>query len=172
MGCWPLTTPPHDERISELYDRLLSKANVRSIMYVAIRVGDEVPAAFVLSTTRQARQWTTADSILARSVADQTGIAIRQAQLYQKASATSVREALANRLSLAIRASSESARSAAYGHTRTRSRAGRLACSPAPITIRRTLSRLPNSNTSRLVAAATRSIELSYDDRDRATPAE
>ncbi|HXM36478.1 MAG TPA: PAS domain S-box protein, partial [Pyrinomonadaceae bacterium] len=32
-------------------------------------------------------------------------IAIRQAQLYQKASATSVREALANRLSLAIRAS-------------------------------------------------------------------
>ena len=95
----------HDERISELYDRLLSKANVRSIMYVAIRVGDEVPAAFVLSTTRQARQWTEADSILARAVADQTGIAIRQAQLYQKASATSVREALANRLSLAIRAS-------------------------------------------------------------------
>jgi len=95
----------HDERISELYDRLLSKANVRSIMYVAIRVGNEVPAAFVLSTTRQARQWTKSDLILARAVADQTGIAIRQAQLYQKASATSVREALANRLSLAIRAS-------------------------------------------------------------------
>jgi PAS domain S-box-containing protein len=95
----------HDERIADLYDRLLSKADVRSIMYVAIRVGDKVPAAFVLSTTRQARKWTTADSILARSVADQTGIAIRQAQLYQKASATSVREALANRLSLAIRAS-------------------------------------------------------------------
>lgn len=95
----------HDERISELYDRLLSKANVRSIMYVAIRVGDEVPAAFVLSTTRADRHWTTADSILARAVADQTGIAIRQAQLYQQASATSVREALANRLSLAIRAS-------------------------------------------------------------------
>lgn len=95
----------HDDRISEIYDRLLSKANVRSIMYVAIRVGDEVPAAFVLSTTRQCRQWSNADSILARAVADQTGIAIRQAQLYQKASATSVREALANRLSLAIRAS-------------------------------------------------------------------
>jgi PAS domain S-box-containing protein len=95
----------NDARISELYDRLLSKENVRSIMYVAIRVGNEVSAAFVLSTTRHARQWTEADSILARSVADQTGIAIRQAQLYQKASATSVREALANRLSLAIRAS-------------------------------------------------------------------
>jgi PAS domain S-box-containing protein len=95
----------HDERISELYERLLSKANVRSIMYVAIRVGDEVPAAFVLSTTRAARAWTNSDSILARGVADHTGIAIRQAQLYQKAEATSVREALANRLSLAIRAS-------------------------------------------------------------------
>jgi PAS domain S-box-containing protein len=95
----------HDPRIAELYTQLLSKANVRSIMYVAIRVGDEVPAAFVLSTTRASRQWTEADTMLARAVADQTGIAIRQAQLYQKADATSVREALANRLSLAIRAS-------------------------------------------------------------------
>ncbi|MCU1265963.1 MAG: Histidine kinase [Acidobacteria bacterium] len=95
----------HDSRISDLYHQLLSKANVQSIMYVAIRVGDEVPAAFVLSTTRNSRQWTTADTLVARAVADQTGIAIRQAQLYQKAEATSVREALANRLSLAIRAS-------------------------------------------------------------------
>jgi PAS domain S-box-containing protein len=94
-----------DERISELYDRLLSKANVRSIMYVAIRVGSDVPAAFVLSTTRVARDWNAADVALAKAVADQTGIAIRQAQLYQKAEATSTREALANRLSLAIRAS-------------------------------------------------------------------
>ncbi len=95
----------NDERIAELYNQLLSKAHVRSIMYVAIRVGDEVPAAFVLSTTRGSRQWTEADKVLARAVADQTGIAIRQAQLYQKAEATSVREALANRLSMAIRAS-------------------------------------------------------------------
>jgi PAS domain S-box-containing protein len=95
----------HDSRISDLYDQLLSKANVQSIMYVAIRVGDEVPAAFVLSTTRSARDWTPSDTMLARAVADQTGIAIRQAQLYQKAEANSIREALANRLSLAIRAS-------------------------------------------------------------------
>jgi PAS domain S-box-containing protein len=95
----------HDERISELYDRLLSKANVRSIMYVAIRVGDDVPAAFVLSTTRSAREWTEADITLAKAVADQTGIAIRQAQLYQKAEVISTREALANSLSVAIRAS-------------------------------------------------------------------
>ena len=95
----------HDSRISDLYSQLLSKANVRSIMYVAIRVDDEIPAAFVLSTTRAVRHWTEADAMLARAVADQTGIAIRQAQLYQKAEATSVREALANRLSIVIRAS-------------------------------------------------------------------
>ena len=95
----------HDGRISDLYQQLLSKAHVKSIMYVAIRVGDEVPAAFVLSTTRAPRQWSESDTQLARNVADQTGIAIRQAQLYQKAEATSTREALANSLSNAIRAS-------------------------------------------------------------------
>ena len=95
----------HDQRISDLYHSLLSKANVRSIMYVAIRVGEEVPAAFVLSTTRASRRWSSSDTLLARNVADQTGIAIRQAQLYQKAETTSVREALANSLSNAIRAS-------------------------------------------------------------------
>src|SRR5215813_1218996 len=95
----------HDGRIADLYNQLLSKAHVKSIMYVAIRVGEEVPAAFVLSTTRAPRQWSEADILLARNVADQTGIAIRQAQLYQKAEATSVRESLANSLSKAIRAS-------------------------------------------------------------------
>lgn len=95
----------HDSRIADLYHQLLSKANVQSIMYVAIRVGDDVPAAFVLSTTQAPRQWSESDALLARNIADQTGIAIRQAQLYQKAETTSVREALANSLSSAIRAS-------------------------------------------------------------------
>lgn len=94
-----------DKRIAGLYDQMLGKANVRSIMYVAIRVGDDMPAAFALSTTRSVRQWTEADIALATAVADQTGIAIRQAELYQKAETTSTREALVNRLSLAIRAS-------------------------------------------------------------------
>jgi PAS domain S-box-containing protein len=104
-GVLAFEDPAHDTRISDLYHQLLSKANVQSIMYVAIRVGDEVPAAFVLSTTRAARQWTVSDTLLARNIADQTGIAIRQAQLYQKAEATSIREALVNSLSNAIRAS-------------------------------------------------------------------
>jgi PAS domain S-box-containing protein len=104
-GVLAFADPAHDGRIADLYDELLSKANVQSIMYVAIRVGDDVPAAFVLSTTRVPRQWSDSDVLLARNIADQTGIAMRQAQLYQKAEATSVREALANSLSNAIRAS-------------------------------------------------------------------
>src|SRR6185369_8514989 len=95
----------NDPRIADLYQNILSKANVKSIVYVAIRVGDDVPAAFALSTTKEIRQWSDADIALAKTVADQTGIAIRQAQLYQKAESTSIREALVNRLTMAIRAS-------------------------------------------------------------------
>lgn len=95
----------HDVRITDFYERILSKAEVRSIMYVAIRVGDEVTAAFALSTTRELRHWSESDVALAKAVADQTGIAIRQAELYQKAEATSKREVLVNKLTMAIRAS-------------------------------------------------------------------
>ena len=95
----------NDERIAGIYERILKKASVRSIMYVAIRVGDGVPGAFALSTTRDMRNWSDSDVALAKAVADQTGIAIRQAELYQRAEATSVREALINRLTMTIRAS-------------------------------------------------------------------
>src|SRR5215208_3335653 len=104
-GVLPFPDAAKDERIADLYQNILSKANVKSIMYVAIRVGDDVPAAFALSTTRHVRQWSEADIALAKAVADQTGIAIRQAELYQKAESTSIREALVNRLTMAIRAS-------------------------------------------------------------------
>jgi PAS domain S-box-containing protein len=104
-GVLPFTDAAKDERITELYQTILAQANVKSIMYVAIRVGDDVPAAFALSTTKQVRQWSEADIALAKAVADQTGIAIRQAELYQKAETTSTREALVNRLTMAIRAS-------------------------------------------------------------------
>jgi PAS domain S-box-containing protein len=95
----------HDVRITDIYERILSQAGVRSIMYVAIRVGDEVTAAFALSTTRELRHWSKSDIALAKAVADQTGIAIRQAELYQKAAATSKREVLVNNLTTTIRAS-------------------------------------------------------------------
>lgn len=104
-GVLPFKDAANDPRITDLYNNILSKANVKSIMYVAIRVGDDVPAAFALSTTKQLREWTDADIDLAKAVADQTGIAIRQAELYQKAESSSTREALVNRLTMLIRAS-------------------------------------------------------------------
>jgi PAS domain S-box-containing protein len=104
-GVLPFVDAANDQRIADLYQNILSKADVKSIMYVAIRVGDDVPAAFALSTTRHLREWSEADIALAKAVADQTGIAIRQAELYQKAESTSIREALVNRLTTAIRAS-------------------------------------------------------------------
>jgi PAS domain S-box-containing protein len=94
-----------DERIGEVYNSFLRASGVRSIMYVGIRAGEGMPAAFAFSTTRTLRHWRDEDLALARAVADQTGLAIRQAELYQKAEATSSRESLINRLSLAIRAS-------------------------------------------------------------------
>ncbi|MGH9927585.1 MAG: PAS domain S-box protein, partial [Pyrinomonadaceae bacterium] len=95
----------NDPGIADVYERILSPAGVRSIMYVAIRVEKDVIAAFALSTTRELHAWSESDIALAMAVADQTGIAIRQARLYQKAEATSRREVLVNNVSMAIRAS-------------------------------------------------------------------
>jgi PAS domain S-box-containing protein len=94
-----------DESIKDVYEDILKQFNVKSIMYVGVSVGDELLGAFALSTIKQTRSWSNGDSELARAVADQTGIAIRQAKLYEQAEATSIREQLANKLSLAIRAS-------------------------------------------------------------------
>jgi PAS domain S-box-containing protein len=104
-GVLPFDNASQEKRIADFYNSTLSKANVKSIMYVAIRVGEHVTAAFALSTTREFRHWSESDIALAKAVADQTGIAIRQAELYQKAEATSMREALVNRLTMAIRGS-------------------------------------------------------------------
>jgi PAS domain S-box-containing protein len=104
-GVLPFADAANDKRIADLYRNILSKADVQSIMYVAIRVGDDVPAAFALSTTKHMREWSETDITLAKAVADQTGIAIRQAELYQKAENTSIREALVNRVTMTIRAS-------------------------------------------------------------------
>jgi PAS domain S-box-containing protein len=94
----------NDERVRELY-QVIMRFDVKSIMYVGVTVGNELLGAFALSTTRELRHWSEADIEVARTAADQTGIAIRQARLYQKAAATSMREALVNKLSVAIRAS-------------------------------------------------------------------
>jgi PAS domain S-box-containing protein len=94
-----------DKRIEALYERVLKQFDVKSIMYIGVTVGDELLGALALSTTKAIRHWSQADIEIAKSVADQTGIAIRQARLYQKAEATSAREALVNKLGAAIRSS-------------------------------------------------------------------
>ncbi len=104
-GVLPFSDAANDPRITDVFDKILSKANVKSIMYVAITVADDFPAAFALSTTKEKREWSEADIALAKAVGDQTGIAIRQAALYQQAETTSIREALVNRITMAIRAS-------------------------------------------------------------------
>jgi PAS domain S-box-containing protein len=104
-GVLPFADVASDSRIAELYEKILKPADVKSIMYVAVNVADDMPAAFALSTTKELRQWSESDIALAKAVADQTGIAIRQAELYQKAESTSTRESLVNRLTTAIRAS-------------------------------------------------------------------
>jgi PAS domain S-box-containing protein len=93
-----------DERSRALYDGVV-KRDVKSIMYVGVTVGTELLGAFALSTTKLIRHWSEADIEVAKAAADQTGIAIRQARLYQKAETTSMREALVNKLGNAIRAS-------------------------------------------------------------------
>jgi PAS domain S-box-containing protein len=95
----------HDPAISHVYEHILKHLGTRSIMYVAIRVGDELPGCFVISSVHERRRWRPEDIVLAAAVADQTGIALRQAELYQRAEATSAREALVNRLGHRIRAS-------------------------------------------------------------------
>jgi PAS domain S-box-containing protein len=95
----------NDPRIHALYERMLKRFDVKSIMYIGVTVGDELLGALALSTTRHSRRWSEADIEVAKSVADQTGIAIRQARLYQKSEATSARETLVNKLGAAIRSS-------------------------------------------------------------------
>ncbi|HEY0173828.1 MAG TPA: GAF domain-containing protein [Pyrinomonadaceae bacterium] len=94
-----------DPAIRHVYENILKKLGTRSVMYVAIRVGEDLPGCFAISTVGATRRWRSEEVALARAVADQTGIAVRQAELYQRAEATSAREALVNRLGHAIRAS-------------------------------------------------------------------
>ncbi|HEX8722134.1 MAG TPA: PAS domain-containing protein [Pyrinomonadaceae bacterium] len=66
----------------QVYEHILRHLGTRSVMFVAIRVGDELPGCFVISTVGETRRWRPEDVTLARAVADQTGIAVRQAELF------------------------------------------------------------------------------------------
>lgn len=89
------------------YEKVLRLVDVRSVVYATIKTGEEVLGAFALSHLNRKRKWQPSELLLARAVADQTGIAIRQAELYQRAETMLARETLINRLSQSIRASLE-----------------------------------------------------------------
>jgi PAS domain S-box-containing protein len=72
-----------DPAVRRLYETILKGLGTRSIMFAGIRVGEEVQAVFALSTVRERRHWRASDLALAQAVADQTGIAIRQAELFE-----------------------------------------------------------------------------------------
>jgi PAS domain S-box-containing protein len=91
--------------IRELYENILRPRGVRSIMFVAVRVRNEILGLLSLVTISYNKKWSESDIALAGAVADQAGIAIRQAELYRQAQTTLQRERLINRLSTEIRSS-------------------------------------------------------------------
>jgi len=91
--------------IKDLYEGILRERGVKSLMCVAIRIASTITGVISFTTTEEIRHWNETDTALARAVADKAAIAIRQAELYQRAEATSRREKLINHLSTAIRAS-------------------------------------------------------------------
>jgi PAS domain S-box-containing protein len=95
----------NEPRIKSLYESVLQPRGVKSLMCVAIRVGSDITGVISFTTTGEIRCWSETDNALVRAVADKAAIAIRQAELYQRAEATSRREKLVNHLSTAIRAS-------------------------------------------------------------------
>ena len=90
----------NDERIQDLYQGILKRFDVKS--YVRRHGGDKAPRLCAVPYAR-ASPWSEAD-MKWRGRSDQTGIAIRQARLYQKAG-DPMREPLVNKLTSAIRAS-------------------------------------------------------------------
>ena len=56
-ACWSSTTSPATPGSAQFYNEVLQAAGVRSIMYVAIKMGEEMPAVFAFSTTRNLRHW-------------------------------------------------------------------------------------------------------------------
>jgi PAS domain S-box-containing protein len=95
----------NDTRLEPVFRETLQSLEARSVMYAAIMLADETPAALSLASVHRSRQWSASDIALVRQVADQTGVAIRQAQLFAQAEANTRRERLINRLGAHIRRS-------------------------------------------------------------------
>lgn len=89
----------------DVYENVLKPRRVRSLMCAAIYIDEKLIGFIGFSMHEKSRLWSEPETALARAVAANIGIAIRQAQLFARAEAASKREALINRLSTAIRGS-------------------------------------------------------------------
>jgi PAS domain S-box-containing protein len=101
-GFVAISDAANEAAIKELYEQVLQPRGVRSIMFVAVRLGEGVTGLLSLVMVNRQRTWTHADIDLACAVAEQAATAIRQAELYTQAEAVSQREKLINQISRAI----------------------------------------------------------------------
>jgi len=99
-----VSNPSSDPRFGPLHSRVES-GSVKSILTTAIRVDGKPIGILSLHHCDRAHKWTTWESDLVRSVADQAAVAIRQAELYREVRESAQRASLANQIVASIRRS-------------------------------------------------------------------
>ena len=99
-----VSDPPNDSRFAPLRTRL-EAGSVKSILTTAIRVDGKPIGILSLHHCDQPHKWTSWESDLVKSVADQAAVAIRQAELYREVRESAQRASLANQIVASIRRS-------------------------------------------------------------------
>jgi PAS domain S-box-containing protein len=94
-----------DPRVDPFRDKILTPLAVQSLMYVPVRQDNRLAAVIGFSQCRARRRWTEEEIELAKTVAHQVGVAMRQAQLYDQQRRSAQYRALLNRINLLVRAS-------------------------------------------------------------------
>ena len=96
-----------DARVAPFRDRVLGPLGVKSLMYVPVLQDRKLVAVIGYSTVRSQRHWSDEEKELARAIADQVSVAMRQAQLYDRERRTARYRAMLNRIGRAVRGSLE-----------------------------------------------------------------
>jgi PAS domain S-box-containing protein len=99
-----VSNPSNDSRFAPLRTRVES-GSVKSILTTAIRVDGKPIGILSLHHCDRPHKWTSWESDLVKSVADQAAVAIRQAELYREVRESAQRASLANQIVASIRRS-------------------------------------------------------------------
>jgi PAS domain S-box-containing protein len=94
-----------DPRVEPFRDRFLDPLGVRSLMYVPVLQAGALAAVLGFSQCRRTRSWSPDEIDLASTVAHQVGVAMRQAQLYDRQRRTAKYRSLLNRINKLVRTS-------------------------------------------------------------------